>query len=122
VVTAIGKCGEPAGAAGPRRGAGRGRNRPAAGRVERMMAVAMGDAAVTHAVSEALAAIGQPAFPCVRELLQHPSSNVRSAAANTLGLMGGIAREAVPDLERLAFRDPFEGTRTTAQRSLERLR
>jgi hypothetical protein len=37
-------------------------------------------------------------------------------------LMGPIAREAVPELERLAFRDPYEATRTNAQRSLERLR
>jgi HEAT repeat protein len=122
VVDAIGKCGEIASGAVPRLCELLGRNRPATGSIERMIAVAMGDAAVTNAAGEALASIGKPAFPPVRALLQSPAANVRSAAAKTLGLMGAIAREAVPELERLAFRDPFEGTRTNAQQSLQRLR
>jgi HEAT repeat protein len=124
IVNAISQCGKHASRAVPRlcELLGRDRARGNVGPMRTMIAIAMGDAAVTNAASAALASIGEPAFPRVRELLQNPNSNVRSAAARILGLMGPIARAAVPDLERLAFRDPYEATRTNAQEALERLR
>ena len=124
IVNAITQCGELAIGAVPRfcELLGRDRTRGVVGPMRHMIAVAMGDAAVTNAASDALASIGNPAFPSVRALLQSPTANVRSAAARILGLMGPIARDAVPELEQLAFRDPYEATRTNAQRSLERLR
>lgn len=123
IVSAIGACGEQASRAVPRLCELLGRERTQkVGPMRTMIAIAMGDAALTNAIGQALAAIGQPAFASVRELLQSPSATVRSAAATSLGMMGPIARDAVPDLERLAFRDPYEATRTSAQRSLERLR
>jgi HEAT repeat protein len=124
IVTAISQCGDSATLAVPRlcELLGRDRARGNIGPMRIMIAIAMGDAAVTNAASDALASIGKPAFPRVCELLQSPVANTRSAAARILGLMGPIAREAVPELERLAFRDPYEATRTNAQRSLERLR
>jgi HEAT repeat protein len=124
VVTAIGTCGELASRSVSRLCELLGQERTWAkpGPMRAMIAVAMGDAAVTDAVSAVLAAIGEPAISCVRALLQSRSANVRGAAARVLGLMGPVARAAIPDLELLAFRDPYEATRTDAQRSLERLR
>ena len=124
IVAAITQCGEHAAAAVPHlcQLLGRDRARGNIGPMRTMIAIAMGDAAVTNAASDALASIGKTAFPRVRELLQSPIANTRSAAARIMGLMGPIARDAVPELERLAFRDPYEATRTNAQQSLERLR
>ena len=124
VINAVSKCGDAASRAVPRlcEMLGRERTRTKPGPMRQMIAVAMGDAAITNAACEALASIGKPAFPNVRELLKSPIANVRAAAARTLGQMGAVARDAVPQLEELAFRDPSEATRTSAQRSLGRLR
>jgi HEAT repeat protein len=49
-------------------------------------------------------------------------AEVRRGAARVLGWIGPEAKEAVPDLERLAEMDPEEFVRKNARDALEKIR
>jgi hypothetical protein len=55
------------------------------------------------------------------EGLRDPDRDVRAAAAESLGLLGPAAREAVPAIEAL-MRDPHPEVRAAAQQALEKIR
>jgi HEAT repeat protein len=87
-----------------------------------MLAVGMGDLALSEAASVALAAIGTPSVKPLIAALSHSTPNVRSSAARTLGRIGTPAMDAVSALEKVAESDTFDGARQNAKRALERIK
>lgn len=57
------------------------------------------DAGVRMAAAAGLAKSGEPAVIALRKLLKGPNAELRNLAAQTLGVMGPMAKVAIPDLE-----------------------
>ncbi len=56
--------------------------------------------------SNSLRQIGKPAIPKLVQALYHRRADVRWLAAETLGKMGSVAAEAIPELQRRIRREP----------------
>jgi HEAT repeat protein len=88
---------------------------------EMARAVGVGDAEIRVAVIRALEAVdpadAQPAVPALSQALTNPADRVRRAAAEALGRLGPLARDAEPALRR-ALDDPEDLVRKAAAEAL----
>jgi HEAT repeat protein len=85
-----------------------------------LLALADPDSSVREKAAEALAGIGSAAVPTLALAVRHQSSDVRAAAAATLGKIGPAAAEAAPALVN-ALSDSQANVRSSAAEALGRL-
>ena len=71
-------------------------------------------------VSETFVRLGRDAVPVLVYQLANPRADVRQWAANLLGELGPVARDAIPSLSD-ALRDADETVREAARNSLEKI-
>ena len=71
-------------------------------------------------VSETFVRLGRDAVPVLVYQLANPRADVRQWAANVLGELGPVARDAIPSLSD-ALRDADEAVREAARNSLEKI-
>jgi hypothetical protein len=71
-------------------------------------------------VSETFVRLGKDAVPVLVYQLANPRADVRQWAANLLGELGPVARDAIPSLSD-ALRDADESVREAARNSLEKV-
>jgi len=65
---------------------------------------------------------GMEAIEALTKSLSDRYDGVRTFAAEALGWVGPGAKPAIPDLERLADKDPDEDVRKAAKEALEKIR
>lgn len=80
------------------------------------------DANVRQEAARALGYIGLEAVPALLKALGDPDANVRPEAASALGEIGPVAKQAIPELERLAEEDPNRAVRRSALEALGKIR
>jgi HEAT repeat protein len=64
------------------------------------------DDKIRHALINALADIGKPALPQLKQALSDDMGSIRQGAVAALGIMGKEAQSAIPDLKQLAQKHP----------------
>ncbi|MBW4455547.1 MAG: HEAT repeat domain-containing protein [Nostoc indistinguendum CM1-VF10] len=76
---------------------------------------------VRSSAANALGIIGKDAVPALTIALKNPDSNIRAGAADALGQIGIDARATVPYLT-IAFKDPDSTVRSAATNALEKIK